>query len=413
MKKISLLFCLMHLILFLNAQDVVQWRGIDRKGIYKEEQLLKVWPVAGPEKLWLNNEVGDGYGSPAITTDKIFITGAIDSIGYLFAIDLQGILLWKSDYGKEWIKSFPGSRSTPTVVDSLVYVCSGIGNIGCFDLTGKIIWFANMLKDKTGRLPYHGHSESPLVFQDKVFFVNGGVDSNVIAFNRFTGKIMWVCKGQSEIAGYNSPVLIQLGKRTLLVTFSAYSLMGIDVESGELLWVHKQDNVPLAERKPGNGDTHSNSAWYENGFIYYIAGDGNCAVKLELLDNGKQVKEVWRNKDIDNFMGGFIKVDNKIYSCTNSRKDLKCIDAISGQVTDSLKIGVGTIVMADNMLYYYNQKGEVMLINSNKEKMELISSFKIDKGTKEHFAHPVIKNGVLYIRHGQSLIAYNIKKQVK
>jgi hypothetical protein len=42
--------------------------------------------------------------------------------------------------------------------------------------------------------------------------------------------------------------------------------------------------------------------------------------------------------------------------------------------------------------------------------MEVVSKFKCDKGTKEHFAHPVIHNGVLYIRQGKALLAYDIKQ---
>jgi hypothetical protein len=33
----------------------------------------------------------------------------------------------------------------------------------------------------------------------------------------------------------------------------------------------------------------------------------------------------------------------------------------------------------------------------------------VTKGTKEHFSHPMIHDGVLYIRHGESLLAYAIK----
>lgn len=107
---------------------------------------------------------------------------------------------------------------------------------------------------------------------------------------------------------------------------------------------------------------------------------------------------------------GFMKLGNKIYSCTNGRRDLKCIDANTGQVLDSLKVGIGSIIYADKMLYYYNQKGEVNLIKPGTEKLELVSTFKITKGTLEHFSHPVINNGVFYIRHGKALMAYNIKE---
>jgi outer membrane protein assembly factor BamB len=51
------------------------------------------------------------------------------------------------------------------------------------------------------------------------------------------------------------------------------------------------------------------------------------------------------------------------------------------------------------------------LISPNNGKPEVVSSFKISDGTKEHFAHPVIFDGVLYIRHGTILLAYDIRKK--
>lgn len=410
-KTIVLISIALFAIATSFAQNNQQWRGIDRKGIYNEKNLLKSWSKDGPQLLWANEDVGNGFGSPVIAGDRIYIAGSTDSIANIYALDLNGKLIWKKDFGKEWIKTFPGSRSTPTIVDNLLYITSGIGNLFCLDAkTGDKKWSVDMLKDMHGRFTMHGHSESPLVFNDKVYLVPGGKDTNVVAFNRFTGKLIWICKGKGEKPGYNSPALIQIGKRNIIATFSGYALMGIDADSGELLWSHEQDNVPLDQRTPGNGDTHSNTIWYENGFIYYIAGDGNCAVKLELQNDGKSVKEIWRNKVVDNFMGGFIKTGNYIYSCTNAQRNLVAIDANTGLIADSLKCGIGNIISADGMLYYYNQKAEVNLIKVTGSKMEIVSSFKVTKGTKEHFAHPVICNGVLYIRHGKALMAYNVKK---
>jgi hypothetical protein len=48
------------------------------------------------------------------------------------------------------------------------------------------------------------------------------------------------------------------------------------------------------------------------------------------------------------------------------------------------------------------------LINLAGSKMELISSFKIDKGSREHLAQPFIDKGVMYVRHGNALLAYDI-----
>jgi outer membrane protein assembly factor BamB len=410
-KQFCLVFTLCALALSGYVQTTAQWRGAERNGIYPDVNLMKSWPAEGPGLLWKTEIIGNGYGSPTITEDRIYIAGEIDTTGYLFAFTHQGKLLWKSAYGKEWVVNYQGSRCAPTVAGDLVYVCSGLGDVACFDAgNGSKKWSVDMIHDLHGRFTLFGHAESSLINGDKVFLVPGGKDTNVVAMNRFTGKILWVCKGQGEIPGYNSPCLIRLPSRNLLVTFTAYSLLGIDARTGELLWVHPQDNIPLSERKPGNGDTHSNTVQYDNGFIYYFAGDGNGAVKLELSADGKEIRQVWRNKTIDNYMGGFVKLGQHLYSCVSEKKQLKCLDAGTGLVLDTLKCGTGSIISADSMLYYYNQKGEASLIKPGTGKMVQSGSFKVTAGTKEHFSHPVIYRGVLYIRHGNALMAYNIRK---
>jgi hypothetical protein len=43
-----------------------------------------------------------------------------------------------------------------------------------------------------------------------------------------------------------------------------------------------------------------------------------------------------------------------------------------------------------------------------KDSIREVSSFRITRGTKEHFSHPVIHNGVLYQRRGDALMAFDI-----
>jgi outer membrane protein assembly factor BamB len=394
------------------GQTTAQWRGPERSGVYPEQNLLKSWPDGGPASLWATGIIGNGYGSPTFTADRLFITGETDTTGYLFAFAHDGKLLWKSPYGKEWVVNYQGSRCAPTVAGDLVYVCSGLGDLTCLEAgSGAKKWSVDMIHELHGRFTLFGHAESSLIDGDLVYLVPGGKDTNVVALDRFTGNIRWICKGQGEIPGYNAPYLIKLAARHVLVTFTAYSVLGIDAQTGELLWVHAQDNIPVAERKPGNGDTHSNTVFYEDGFIYYFAGDGNGAVKLALSADGKEISQVWRNKTIDNYMGGFVKQGDRIYSGTEQKKQLKCIDAGNGLVVDSLKCGAGSVILADSMLYYYNQKGEVRLINPGNGKMSQAGFFKVTAGTKEHFSHPVIDGGMLYIRHGNVLLAYDIRKK--
>lgn len=393
-----------------QSPKIYQWRGEDRKGIYNETNLKKEWKKDGPDIKWEYKSIGDGYGSPVITDKNLFVMGSVDSTGYLYAFDLLGNLLWKSDYGLEWTKNFVGSRCTPTIVDNLAYTCSGRGIVSCFDTkNGEKKWSFDMVKKYEGVLPYFGQSESLLIDNDKVFLVAGGKKNNIIGLNRFTGDLVWSCKGKGERPGYNSPTLIKKGDKNIIVAMTAYHLMGIESETGKILWTHEQTNTPIEKRKPTSGDTHGNTAYFDDSNIYYVAGDGNRAVKLKLSEDGSSIKEEWKSKRFDSYMGGFVKIGDYLYGTGTRKKDIRSANAITGEVVDSIKLGMGTIIAADNMLYFYSDRGRMNLIKPVDGKLEKISTFKVKKGTKEHFSHPVINNGVLYVRHGQLLLAYDIK----
>lgn len=175
----------------IQGQKIYEWRGKNRSGMYNETGLLKEWPEEGPELVWDYEGVGNGYGSPIFTPDGMYILGEIDSLAYLFAFDSTGTLLWKKDFGKEWVLNYDGSRSTPTIVDDLIYVTSGLGNVYCFNRnTSEKIWSVDMINDLNGTFPLFGYSESVIIEDDKVFCTPGGKDTNVVALNRFNGDII-------------------------------------------------------------------------------------------------------------------------------------------------------------------------------------------------------------------------------
>jgi outer membrane protein assembly factor BamB len=413
MKKYVIFLVLTLLPAFSTEKiKISEWRGKDRTGIYQESNLLKEWPAEGPAEIQAIDNIGDGFVSPVFSGENLYISGEVDSLEILYCFNLKGVKQWQTTLGREWMRSRPGSRSAPTIVDDYIYIGTGMGNLCCLEKKdGKIIWSKDLIKDFEGILPLHGHSEAALIDGNSIFWTPGGKEYNVVAMDRFTGKIIWSNKGFGERSGYNSPKLIELPTRNILVTFSAYHLMGFDTKSGQLLWWHEQDNFPPDKRTPGNGDTHANTVLYEDGAIYYAAGDGNCGVKLSLSKDGTRINEVWRNSGFDSFMGGIIKIGDYLYGSGTAKPLLVSINANSGKLTDSLRIGSGALISADKMLYYYTQKGDMMLLSYNEGKIEKVSSFRIKKGTAEHFSHPVINNGVLYQRHGNILMAFDIRKK--
>lgn len=408
MKKTLIYLFLASILVSFSKKDETQivfeqWRGENRDGKYQEQNLLKTWPEEGPALLWFNEDLGEGYGSPIITDSTLYILASRDSIASVVAFDLKGNEKWQKDFGFEWNTSFPGTRSTPTLIDDLLYITSGRGDIACMKCEdGEIVWTKNMLEDFHGKTPFFGYAQSLLINNDIVYAMPGGTDTNIVALNRFNGDIIWISKAKGEIPAYNSPRIIDFNGNQVLVTYSKENFLGLDAQTGKLLW---------SESFTAKYPNHANTILYEDGAIFTAATIGHGVLKYDLSEDGSSITKIWHDTLIGNYFGGMIKLDDKFYiSAGGKSKDLLMLNANTGDILDSLETGNGSIIYADEMLYTYaHKRGNVCLVDP--ENFEIKGNFKVKKGTKEHFSHPVIKNGVLYIKHGNALLAYDIKQK--
>ncbi len=403
------------ILLFLVAgfsvpKQFSQWRGPNRDGIYTESNLLKQWPVNGPKMLWSFNGLGIGQGSVAVARGKVFVTGIPDTLraeAFLFAFDTSGKLLWRKSYGKDWTGIFPGARSTPTVADDLIYIENGNGSIHCLKTSdGEQVWSADFFKDFQADSVQFGFSESLLIDGDKLYCTPGGKTNNVVALNRFTGQKIWASPGFKEKASYCSPILINHNGNKMLVNLTSTSIIGLNAENGEMYWrIHQfQDNK-----------IHANTPVYFDGKLLVSSAsrkDSSGLVMLQLSPDGKKAEIAWRNKEFINLMGGFILKDGMIYGGAYLQPKWFCIDPATGQTKYiSKELGGGPVIFADGLFYCYAEKdGEMALVNGTPEQFSIVSKFKVPLGTAQHWAHPVIADGKLFIRHNEALMVYDISQ---
>jgi len=73
--------------------------------------------------------------------------------------------------------------------------------------------------------------------------------------------------------------------------------------------------------------------------------------------------------------------------------------------------GRGVVIYADGMLYCYNDSGEFTLAKPAPAGLQKTSSFQVPYGEDQHWAHPVITDGKLFIRHGSALMVYDIRQK--
>ncbi|WP_446787675.1 PQQ-binding-like beta-propeller repeat protein [Macellibacteroides fermentans] len=399
-KRLIAILSLASLTLF--AQDNIQWRGTDRTGIYTETGLMKSWPAAGPTMSWSYDGLGEGHSSAAISSDKIYLTGMTDGKGYLYVFDLKGKLLNKKMYGPEWSESYNGPRGTVTLNDGKLYLMSGVGDLYCFDVsTLNVVWKKNILKEYKASNIVWGINEAPLIVGDKVIATPGGKEHNMVALNKNTGALIWSSLGEGDAAAYCSPLYIKDQQVPLIVTMTANHILGIDANTGKKLWSQEHTN---------RYSIHANTPVYGDGMILCTSGYGSGSIMLRLKNGGRSIEQAWSSKELDNRIGGMVKIGDFVYGSGDNNRFWFCADWKTGEIKYKEKgFAMGNIIADDGMLYCYTDRGDMILAKVNPVKFEVVSRFQITKGTEQHWAHPVIYKGVLYVRHGDSLMAYKIK----
>ena len=117
------------------AADWTQFRGPARTGISTETGLLKQWPKEGPKLLWQQPDIGDGYGTVAVTSKFIY---AVSNHGlddeFVQALSLKtGEPQWSAHLGgvgnPNQQPPYPMARSTPAIDGDKLYAFSSDGDL--------------------------------------------------------------------------------------------------------------------------------------------------------------------------------------------------------------------------------------------------------------------------------------------
>jgi outer membrane protein assembly factor BamB len=159
---------------------------------------------------------------------------------------------------------------------------------------------------------------------------------------------------------------------------------------------------------------HASTPVYRDGQILIANGYNWVSLKLRLSADGNSVEKVWENRNFDPQLGGVVLLGNRIYGANHQSEPADtwiCVDWETGKTLWTQKWYTrGSVISADNMLILFEEKsGHVGLAVPDEKGLNIISEFKVTKGEGPFWAHPVIKNGILFIRHGDVLQAYKVK----
>jgi outer membrane protein assembly factor BamB len=392
--------------------QLYEWRGPGRTGVYDEKGLLKKWPDGGPKLLWSFENSGFGYSTPIVTDDAVYITGRKESEDVLTSLTPDGKKKWEVVYGKAWTTNHDGSRCTPTVYNGNIFLISGSGDIVCVGTDGKIKWTKNHYALYDSKPIMFGISESPLVVDNLVIASPGGKKAAVVAFNIADGKVVWETVTNDTEPQYVNPALIEYAGKKIIVTVLGTNVLGIDAKDGRVMW--KVDYVATNAAIGRVMKNHAGTPVFRDGNILIANGYNWVSMKLKLSADGNSVAKVWENRNFDPQLGGVVLLGNYIFGTTHMSQPADswaCVDWTTGKTlwTNKWK-GRGSVISADGILIMFEERtGTVALANPNPAKLDIVSEFKITKGEGPFWAHPSLRNGKMYIRHGEALMVYQVR----
>ncbi|MDP6523053.1 MAG: PQQ-binding-like beta-propeller repeat protein [Kiritimatiellia bacterium] len=414
--KYAMSLVLLITVANVSAADWPQFHGPNRDNKSTDTGLLKEWPEGGPKRIWEVTGIGQGYSTVSIVGKLIYTTGSVNGSCVITALDMNGKKVWTHGNGEAWGKSYPGTRSTPTIDDELLYHLSGIGNLVCLKPNdGEVVWSTDIMQAFGGRNIMWGLAESPLVTGDKVICTPGGEKVSMVAFNKKSGKLLWKCTGAGDKPGYASAILVDHKGLKQIVTAMSESIIGVRASDGKLLWRYPHKVY---------ADENITTPIFKDGFLI-VSGcvkKGTTSLKLNVSGDSCSVSQHWHNRELDNKQGGIVLVDGRLYGYAesfNRSTPWMCVDFKSGKsvsksapVKSSYKYKNGCLTYADGMFYLYADNGQMVLTKATDEGFVTTGYLKIkDPGKRPTWAHPVVFGRRLYIRYGDKLGAYNVSAE--
>ena len=394
-----------------TAADWPEWRGPQRSGISTEKGLLKEWPADGPKLLWQVTDVGDGYSTPSVVGDRVYLTGnqGMDDEFVEARSVADGKSVWRSRIGKVGPNKgpqYPGARSTPTVDGPLLFALGSDGDLACLETSsGELRWQKNLRTDFGGQPGNWAYSESPLVDGDAVVVTPGGGDATIVALNKKSGDVIWKSAlAEAAQAAYASALIVEGPGGKQYVQFLQKGLVGVEAKTGRFLWRYDK----TAKGSPANIPTPVVHAEY----VYSAAGrSGGGLVKLKSNQDTVEAEEVYFTPKLPTSIGGAVLFDGNLYG-TNTQ-GLLCADFASGDVKwQQRSVGAGSTCAADGRLYVHGEKGDVALVEATPEEYREKGRFALpdqpDRGRSQAWAYPVVANGRLYLRDLGALWCYDI-----
>ena len=302
----------------IAAQDWTQWRGPARNGFVSDKDAPATWPEK-LNRVW-RVEIGEGYSSPVVAAGRVFVHGRRDPEEIVYAINVaDGKVVWEQKYQAAFKKNqyavemAKGPHATPLIIGDRLFTLGVTGIVNAWNTaTGKQLWTRDFSQSIDTSQLFCGTAASPLAVNGRLVIevgsdIHGG---KILGLDPASGATQWEWSGLGP--GYASPVVIDTGKQSQIVTLTEGSIVGLDSKSGKELWT-----VPFPDEYHENIST---PLWTGTYLIVSGTRQGTHAYTVAEQNGKWQATEVWKNPDVAMYMSSPVVGDGVVYAHSSKKK---------------------------------------------------------------------------------------------
>lgn len=307
----------------------------------------------------------------------------------------HGNVLWSKAVATQSPRARRHTKNTyasETPVTDGKYVFASFGSAGLYavDLEGNLIWQRDLglMRVRAG----WGTGSSPILFQNMVIAnCDSDDDSYIAAFDKTSGDPVWRTE-RDEGASWGTPFLFEVAGRMTVVTNATKHLRGYDANTGKLLWQcagGSRVSVPSPV-------TTSDLVFLSSGHSFSLLRQPIIAVRPEASGD---VTVAWSRTKGGPYVPSPIAVGDYLY-VPGDKGFLSCYEARTGEVVyERQNLGERNTITAspiagDGRIYIQTEGGQCYVINPGPQ-FEILTVNKLD----EIFcASPVISEGKIFLR---------------
>ena len=382
------LFCLLSAACFLPescllAENWPQFRGPSGQGHTTAVNLPTEWSDT-KNVAWKQELPGEGWSSPVVWENRIFLTSAVPSEAVQKEHSLRALCL-AGDTGKvlwnvEVFKQTPrdtqrihnkNSHASPTPVTDgeHLFLHFGAQGTACLTLDGGIVWRNRELNYPMN----HGNGGSPVLVDDLlVFNCDGSRNPFVVALDQKTGKIRWK-KNRPKIPGgktfsFSTPLVIEVSGEKQIVSPATDQVVAYRPEDGQEIWSVKYEGYSVIPRPAFGQGLVFISTSYNNPVAMAISPEG--------MGDLTESNIVWQNRRAAPHTPSILIVGSEVYMISD-KGIATCADAKTGKVHWQERVGgsySASPLFGDGKIYFQSEEGEGIVIRAGKTYEELARS---------------------------------------